>query len=156
MPQTRCWGLVQVQRCGMLRRSGNEHSSICTLPTSLNKPGDHGLSSGGALSPAIPRDTEQSGSLALGCPHAPRSSCWKAAQPAQWGSGLAEDPPDPRNFGFAKSLRQAGSGSGCRRSKVVPCVCVCVHIYIYKYREKRYCRGFLLLLFGTCWGWGAG
>lgn len=55
----------------MLRRSGNEHGSICTLPTSLNKPGDHGLSSGGALSPAIPGDTEQSGSLALGCPRAP-------------------------------------------------------------------------------------
>lgn len=149
-PQTRFWGLVQVQRCGMLQRSGNGHGSICTLPTSLNNPGDHGLSSGG-LSPAIPGDVEQ-----FLCPG---DSCWRAAQPAWWGSGLAEDPPDPQIFGFAKSLRQAGSGSGCRRSKVVPCVCVCVHIYKYKYREKRYCRGFLLLLlllFGTCWGWGAG
>lgn len=65
---------------------------------------------------------------------------------------------DPQIFGFAKSLRRAGSGSGCRRSEVVPCVCVCVHIYKYKYREKRYCRGslLLLLLFGTCRGWGAG
>lgn len=151
-PQSRFWGLVQVQRCGMLRRSGNGHGSICTLPTSLNKPGDHGLGSGGF----VPSQPWGHGAIPWpwGVPVP-----WRAAQPAWWGPALAEDPPDPQIFGFAKSLRQAGSGSGCRRSKVVPCVCVCVHIYKYKYREKRYCRGFLLLLlllFGTCWGWGAG
>lgn len=74
MPQTRFWGLVQVQRCGMLWRSGNGHGSICTLPTSLNKPGDHGLSSGrGKLCPQPSLGT-QSNPLALRCPHSPRGS----------------------------------------------------------------------------------
>lgn len=91
---------------------------------------------GGSFVPKPPPGT-RSNSLALGCPCAPGSSCWRAAQPPWWGSGLAEDPPDPQIFGFAKSLRRAGSGSGCRRSKVVPCVCVCVHIYKYKNIERR-------------------
>lgn len=89
--------------------------------------------------PSHPEEMGPSGSLAWGCPRPPGSGCWAssswAARPGRGGSGgsgLAEDPPDPpsppQKFGFANRLRQAGSRSGRRRSKVVPSVCVRVRV----------------------------
>lgn len=82
---------------------------------------------GGALSPAIPGDMEQF--LGPGVSPCPGDSCWRAAQPAWWGSGLAEDPPDPQIFGFAKNLRQSWERLRVPEIRSRPlCVCLCAYI----------------------------
>jgi len=117
-------------------------ASICTLPTSANKTralaaarSRHGssparqrrgrrtdlsrgtgeLGLGWASAPATPEETGCSGSLVLG-----------GLQPPGGGSGGLKHPQTPHHLPLG--VRQPGSGSRRRRSRVVPPACVCARI----------------------------